>query len=145
MCRFITRRPYVSVTAVDIVLGSLDRGWDHDYGGLRYIVKVDGTSTHELGANLKLWWPHCETLDALLLGWALTGRRDLWQWYEKIHDYTFTHFPDPEVGEWYGYLGREGKPVWTAKANGWKGFFHLPCVLFRCYQSPTGLANSPEK
>lgn len=36
---------------------------------------------------------------------------------------------------WLRYsLDREGRPVWTAKANGWKGFFHLPRVLFRCYQ-----------
>ena len=24
--------------------------------------------------------------------------------------------------------------VWTAKANGWKGCFHLPRVLYRCYE-----------
>ena len=121
-------------TAVDIVLASLEHGWDAEYGGLKYITNIDWTPTHELGANLKLWWPHCETLYALLLGWSLTGRDDLWQWYEKVHEYTFGHFPDPEYGEWYGYLDRDGKPVWTAKANGWKGFFHLPRVLFRCYQ-----------
>jgi N-acylglucosamine 2-epimerase len=121
-------------TAVQIVLASLEHGWDREYGGLRYVTNVDGTPTHELGANLKLWWPHCEALYALLLGWSLTGRGDLWQWYEKVHQYTFDHFPDPEYGEWFGYLDRDGKPVWTAKANGWKGFFHLPRVLFRCYQ-----------
>ena len=138
-------KPQWTDAAIDVVLASLERGWDNEHGGLKYIVNIDGTPTHELGANLKLWWPHCETLYALLLGWSLTGRRDLWQWYEKLHDYTFTHFPDPEFGEWYGYLDREGKPVWTAKANGWKGFFHLPRVLFRCYQLLAGLANAPEK
>ena len=120
--------------AVDIMLASLEHGWDKEYGGLRYITNIDWTPTHELGTNLKLWWPHCEALYALLLGWSLTGRSDLWQWYEKVHDYAFGHFPDSEYGEWFGYLDRDGKPVWTAKANGWKGFFHLPRVLFRCYQ-----------
>ena len=98
-------------TAVDIVLASLEHGWDQEYGGLNYVTNIDWTPTHELGANLKLWWPHCETLYALLLGWSLTGRQDLWQWYEKVHEYTFAHFPDPEYGEWYGYLDRDGKPV----------------------------------
>ncbi len=121
-------------TAVEIVLASLEHGWDRECGGLRYVTNIDGTPTHELGANLKLWWPHCETLYALLLGWSLTSRDDLWQWFEKVHEYTFSHFPDPEHGEWFGYLDREGRPVWTAKANGWKGFFHLPRVLLRCYQ-----------
>ena len=121
-------------TAVEIVLASLEHGWDKEYGGLKYITNTDWTPTHELGANLKLWWPHCETLYALLLAWSLTGRQDLWQWYERVHEYTFAHFPDPEHGEWYGYLDRDGKPVWTAKANGWKGFFHLPRALFRCFR-----------
>jgi len=121
-------------TAVDVVLASLAHGWDTEFGGLRYITNVDFTPTHSLEADLKLWWPHGETLYALLLGWALTGRDDLAAWYEKVHDYTFSHFPDPEHGEWFGYLNRDGSRVWTAKANGWKGFFHLPRVLYRCYR-----------
>ena len=36
--------------------------------------------------------------------------------------------------EWLGYLNRDGSPVWSAKANGWKGFFHLPRILYRAYQ-----------
>ncbi len=130
----------VTQTAIDIVLASLEHGWDQQYGGLKYITNIDWTPTHELGANLKLWWPHCETLYALLLGWSLTGREDLWRWYEKVHEYVFDHFPDPEFGEWFGYLDRDGKPVWTAKANGWKGFFHLPRVLLRCHTLLTELA-----
>ncbi|HSW46760.1 MAG TPA: AGE family epimerase/isomerase [Phycisphaerae bacterium] len=121
-------------TGVDIILASLEHGWDQEYGGLRYITNVDWTPTHELGANLKLWWPHNETLYALLLAWSLTGREDLWQWYQRVHDYSFSRFPDPEYGEWYGYLDRDGRPVWTAKANGWKGCFHLPRALYRCWQ-----------
>lgn len=119
---------------IDIILASLEHGWDAEYGGLKYITNIDWTPTHELGANLKLWWPHSETLYALLLAWSLSGRKDLWQWYQRVHDYSFNCFPDPEYGEWYGYLDRDGKPVWTAKANGWKGFFHLPRALYRCWQ-----------
>ena len=55
-------------------------------------------------------------------------------WYEKVHDYTFNHFPDREYGEWYGYLNRDGSPTWTAKATAWKCFFHLPRALLRCYR-----------
>lgn len=121
-------------TAVNIVLASLEHGWDKEYGGIQYITNIDWTPTHELGANLKLWWVHCETLYALLLAWSLTGRQDIWDWYERVHEYTFGHFPDPEYGEWFGYLDRNGTPVWLAKANGWKCFFHLPRVLFRCCQ-----------
>jgi len=119
-------------TAVDIILASLNQGWDKESGGIKYLTNIDGTPTHELEANLKLWWVHSESLYALLLAWSLTGREDLWQWFEKVHAWAFNHFSDPEFGEWYGYLDRDGRPVWTAKATAWKCFFHLPRALFRC-------------
>ncbi|MEK6152589.1 AGE family epimerase/isomerase [Flavobacteriaceae bacterium 3-367] len=121
-------------TAIDMMLASLEQGWDREFGGIRYLTHVDGTPTHALEADLKLWWPHGEALYALLLAYLRTGRKDLETWYIKVHRYTFDHFPDKEQGEWYGYLNREGSPVWQAKANGWKGFFHLPRALFRAYQ-----------
>ena len=121
-------------TAVDIVLAALEHGWDERYGGLRYLTNIDRTPTHELEADMKLWWPHSETLYALLLGWALTAREDLHRWYEDVHEYAFSAFPDPLHGEWFGYLNRDGSPAFTAKGNGWKGFFHLPRAMFRCYQ-----------
>jgi N-acylglucosamine 2-epimerase len=121
-------------TALDIVLASLNQGWDREFGGVRYITNLDWTPTHNLEADLKLWWVHNETLYALLLAWAQTGRKDVADWYEKVHQYVFTHFPDPQYGEWFGYLNRDASPVWTAKANGWKGCFHLPRALYRCYQ-----------
>jgi len=121
-------------TTIEITLASLEHGWDEQFGGIRYITNVDWTPCHSLEADLKLWWPHSEALYALLLAWDLTGREDIAAWYQKVHDYAFNHFPDPEYGEWFGYLNRDGSPVWTAKANGWKGFFHLPRVLYRCYR-----------
>ncbi|WP_299546842.1 AGE family epimerase/isomerase, partial [Seonamhaeicola sp.] len=90
-------------TAIDITLSSLERGWDTEFGGIKYMVNIDNTPTHELGADLKLWWPHGEALYALLLSWLHTGRDDLKLWYKKVHDYTFSKFPDKEHGEWFGY------------------------------------------
>ena len=121
-------------TAAQIALASLEHGWDQEQGGIRYITNIDWTPTHSLEADMKLWWPHGEALYALLLAWDLTGRDDLARWYQRVHDYTFRQFPDPECGEWFGYLNRDGSPVWTAKANGWKGCFHLPRILHRCYE-----------
>jgi N-acylglucosamine 2-epimerase len=119
---------------IDILLASLEHGWDKEFCGLRYITNFDWTPPHNLEADLKLWWPHGETLYALLFAWAKTGRNDLKEWYQKVHDYAFSKFPDNEYGEWFGYLNRDGSRVWTAKANGWKGFFHVPRILFRCYK-----------
>jgi len=121
-------------TAVDIMLASLKQGWDKEYGGILYLTNIDWTPVHTIEANCKLWWPHSEALYALLLAWSVTGRQDIAAWYEKLHDYSFQAFPDLEYGEWFGYLNRDGSPIWTAKANGWKGFFHLPRALYRCYR-----------
>jgi len=129
--------------AVEIALRSLERGWDERYGGLRYILNIDGTPVHNIEADCKLWWPHGEALYATLLGWNLTGRRDLARWYARVHEYAFSRFPDPEFGEWYGYLNRDGSPIWTAKSNGWKGFFHLPRIFLRCYQLLDGMLADP--
>jgi N-acylglucosamine 2-epimerase len=101
------------------------------YGGLRYLANVDGTPTNPSSADHKLWWPHAEALYALLLGWAITGRDDLAAWYHRVHEYAFDRFPDRQYGEWYGYLNRDGSVIFTAKANGAKGFFHLPRVFLR--------------
>jgi len=50
---------------------------------------------------MKLWWPHTEALYALLLAYSLTQDKKYWDWYTKIHDWTFQHFPDPQYGEWF--------------------------------------------
>jgi len=121
-------------TALDIALASMRRGWDEECGGIRYIVNIDSTPVHSIEADCKLWWPHTEALYALLLAWEHTGRADVAQWYERVHEYTFRLFPDTEGGEWFGYLNRDGSRIWTAKANGWKGCFHLPRALHRCYR-----------
>lgn len=121
-------------TCVELILATLKSGWDEKYGGIVYFRNIDDTPCHNIEADCKLWWPHGEALYATLLGWSLTKRPELASWYERIHDYTFSHFPDEEFGEWYGYLNRDGSPIWKAKANGWKGFFHLPRIMYRSYQ-----------
>lgn len=121
-------------TSVQIALASMEHGWDKEYGGIRYLTSIDWTPCHPVEADMKLWWPHCEALYALLLAWAYTGRQDVADWYEKVHSYSFDRFVDSEFGEWFGYLNRDGSRQWTAKANGWKGCFHLPRILHRCHR-----------
>ncbi len=129
--------------AVEITLSSLRRAWDPEDGGLRYLTNLDGTPTVVPNADHKLWWPHAEALYAALLGWAATGRAELADWYRRVHDYAFPRFADHECGEWYGWLSRDGRPIFTAKANGAKGFFHLPRVFLRCYQLLTACGDAP--
>ncbi len=48
------------------------------------------------------------------------------EWHKSVHDWTYAHFPDPEFGEWYGYLHRDGRISVPLKGNLWKGPFHIP-------------------
>jgi N-acylglucosamine 2-epimerase len=76
-----------------------------------------------------LWWPHNEATLATLYAFRLTQDREFLDWFHRVHEYAFTHFRDPEYGEWYGYLNRQGIPTHTLKGGKWKTFFHLPRSL----------------
>ncbi|XP_010828776.1 PREDICTED: N-acylglucosamine 2-epimerase, partial [Bison bison bison] len=41
-------------------------------------------------------------------------------------------FRDPEYGEWFGYLNRDGKVALTIKGGPFKGCFHVPRCLAMC-------------
>ncbi|MBN2387988.1 MAG: AGE family epimerase/isomerase [Anaerolineales bacterium] len=120
--------------AVEITLATLEHGWDHEYGGLFYFLDRLGRPPQQLEWDQKLWWGHLEALIALADGYAQTRRGECLDWYRRIHDYTWSHFPDPEYGEWYGYLNRRGEVLLPLKGGKWKGCFHVPRALFRCWQ-----------
>ena len=47
-------------------------------------------------------------------------------WYRKVHEWTFAHYPVPGVGEWRQRLTREGKPTDEVIGLPVKDPFHLP-------------------
>lgn len=116
---------------LEIIDWALDLGWDRLYGGLYYFVDVEGKPPTILEWDMKLWWPHTEALYALLLSHHLTGEEKYLVWYEKVHEWSFNHFPDHKFGEWYGYLHRDGTISTTLKGAMWKGPFHLPRTLLQ--------------
>ncbi len=118
--------------AVDIVLSTLDYAWDKEFGGIYYFLDRQGYPPQQLEWNQKLWWVHLETLVALVMAYQLTGRLDCWRWFERLHDYTWSHFADPDYGEWFGYLDRRGEILLPLKGGKWKGCFHVPRALFLC-------------
>ena len=52
----------------------------------------------------------------------------------QVHDWAYAHFADPEHGEWYGYLHRDGSVSVPLKGNLWKGPFHFPRMQLVCWQ-----------
>jgi N-acylglucosamine 2-epimerase len=115
--------------ALNIVEGTLEYGWDEEYGGLYYFMDLGGKPTLQLESGMKLWWPHTEALYAFLLAHDTLGDKELGKRHKMIHDYCWKHFRDPKYGEWFGYLNREGKPTLMLKGGRFKCFFHTPRAL----------------
>lgn len=117
--------------AVDISLSTLEFGWDESYGGLFYFKDLLGHPTQQLEWDQKLWWVHLEAMVATLKGYDLTRNEKMAEWFMKLHEYTMSRFPDPEFGEWYGYLNRQGEVLLPLKGGKWKGCFHVPRGLYQ--------------
>jgi N-acylglucosamine 2-epimerase len=120
--------------AVDVVLNILNFAWDKEYGGLYYFMDAQGHPPQQLEWDQKLWWVHLETLVALAMGYRLTGRTECWDWYQRIHEYSWNHFADSKYPEWFGYLNRRGEVLLNLKGGKWKGCFHVPRALYLCWQ-----------
>ena len=120
--------------ALNMLDWHLDIGWDKEYGGIRYFADLYNRPCEQLEHDMKLWWPHNESLIATLTAYKLTKDEKYWEWFKKLHEYIFTHFPDTTYGEWYGYLHRDGTVSHTQKGSLWKGPYHLPRCLILCEQ-----------
>lgn len=118
--------------AVEIGLNTLDFGWDKEHGGIFYFMDRKGCPPQQLEWDQKLWWVHIESTIAMLEGYLLTGDERCKAWFEKLHDYTWSHFRDEEHPEWFGYLNRRGEVLLTLKGGKWKGCFHVPRGLYKC-------------
>ena len=104
-------------------------GWDDTYGGMINFRDCKGFPPQDYSQDMKFWWPQCEAILASLMAWRATGQEKYLDMHRKAYDYAFSKFPDPEFGEWFGYLHRDGTPAQTAKGNLFKGPFHIPRMM----------------
>jgi len=111
-----------------------ERGWDQEYGGILYFVDVKGLPVQDYWHDMKFWWPQNEAIIATLLAYQLTGDEKYARWHTMIHDWAYKYFPDPDYGEWFGYLHRDGRLSVSLKGNLWKGPFHLPRMQLVCWK-----------
>lgn len=121
--------------ATKIALRSINYGWDKEHGGILYFMDLKGHPVQQLEWDQKLWWVHLEALVCMAKGYALTGNADCKAWFQKLHDYTWSKFRDPENGEWYGYLNRQGEVLLSLKGGKWKCAFHVPRALLQVYKT----------
>ncbi|KAL6059061.1 N-acylglucosamine 2-epimerase [Balamuthia mandrillaris] len=129
--------------AADLMLKTLDFGWDKEYGGIFYFMDLKGKPPQQLEWDQKLWWVHIETLIALSQAYLLTRRDEFMEWYRRVHDYSWPRFTDAEhKGEWFGYLNRRGERLLELKGGKWKGCFHVPRGFWLCYNLFSEIASS---
>jgi N-acylglucosamine 2-epimerase len=121
--------------AVGIALELLDFGWDKEHEGIFYFKDVKGYPPQQLEWDQKLWWVHLEAMIAMLKGYLHTGKEKCWQWFEKLHVYSWNHFADQDYGEWYGYLNRRGEVLLDMKGGKWKGCFHVPRAFYQAWKT----------
>jgi len=131
--------------AADITLQLMEYGWDKTHGGIFYFLDVKQKPLQQLEWDQKLWWVHIEALIALAKGYLHTGDERFTQWFDKLHAYTWSHFPDTEFGEWYGYLNRQGEVLLPSKGGKWKGCFHVPRGLFQLWKTLEAIGEKQQK
>ena len=115
--------------ALDVMRWSLQRGWDSRHGGLLLGVDLKGREPFLPHSRAKLWWPHCEALCGTLMAHEACGEPWCLEWYDKVHEWSYAHFPNKKHGEWTQRLDRTGKPMDAVVALPVKDPFHLPRAM----------------
>ena len=114
--------------ACDVILRVLETCWDAEYGGYPHFTDKKGGKPvgstegdeEEFFVKMlatdwadKLWWTNAETINSALRCYSVTGRKEFMLWHDRMFEYVYTHFPNPnrEVREWIQVLDREGRPL----------------------------------
>jgi N-acylglucosamine 2-epimerase len=114
--------------AIETIRWHLELGWDNKYGGI--FLARDAVGSHwEALADAKIWWPHTEALYALLLAYSLSKENWCLEWFKRVDEYAFTHFPVPHYGEWIQNLDRQGRKMDATAGLPVKDPFHLSRAL----------------
>jgi len=120
--------------ASEVLVANLELGWDKEHGGLFAFLDSHGHPPEKLEWDQKLWWAQLEAMVSCALAYRHTGNADCARWYERLHDYAWSHFSDPEFGEWFGYLNRDGEVLLDLKGGKWKGCFHVPRSMLNLWR-----------
>ena len=123
----------LTAQALQILEWSWDWGWDKEYGGIINFRDCRNLPPQDYSQDMKFWWPQTEAIIATLYAYEATGDDKYLIWHKQISEWTYAHFPDKEMGEWYGYLHRDGTVAQPAKGNIFKGPFHIPRMMIKSY------------
>lgn len=126
-----TKGKEIMELALKIFDWSWDWGWDKEYGGIINFKDCKGFPAQDYSQDMKFWWPQTEAIIAALEAYELTGNEKYVNMHKMVNDWSYSHLPDHEFPEWFGYLHRDGTVAQPAKGNIFKGPFHIPRMMVK--------------
>jgi len=117
--------------ALESIRWHLELGWDDEFGGIFAAYNAEG-SFWENQWDHKLWWVQVEALNSTLLAYSISEDKYFLNWFLKVHDYSFKHYPVPSYGEWYQRLDRYGGHVDNITAMPVKDPYHVARSMIYC-------------
>ena len=92
----------ITELALTILDWSWEWGWDKEFGGIINFKDCKNLPPQDYSQDMKFWWPQTEAIIATLYAYLATGNEKYLDMHKQISDWTYTHFPDKECGEWFG-------------------------------------------
>jgi N-acylglucosamine 2-epimerase len=114
--------------AIEAIKWHIELGWDEEFGGIFLARDAEGSFWADKW-DTKIWWVHTEALYALLLAYSISKEPWCLDWFQRVHEYSFSHFPVPQSGEWIQNLDRQGHKLNSTIALPVKDPFHLSRAL----------------
>ncbi len=111
-----------------------DYAADRQYGGLYSFMDALDKPLSDMRGMVKYWWVHNEAMVAAAYCYKMTGDLRFLQRFREVESWSFDHFKDPVLLEWFELVGLDGSIHVPAKASSGKAFFHLPRALYRTIQ-----------
>jgi len=106
---------------------AIEQGFDTQYGGM-----FNKFNKKEPITNDKEWWPQAESVIAFMNAYSLSADKRFLSYAIRILEYIDNTFSDPNTGEWFDTVNREGKPYLDKpKTHFWKSMYHNVryCIL----------------
>ena len=128
--------------AIDAIKWHLELGWDAESDGIFLARDAEGSFWADKW-DTKIWWVHTEALYALLLAYSISKEDWCLTWFQRVHDYSFSHYPVPGYGEWIQNLDRLGHELKSTIALPVKDPFHLSRALINSILVLQRLASDP--
>ena len=128
---------------VEIARWGYQWGFDQEFGGIvsyrdeKYDepMQLDWNKAVGMQWHDKNFWVNAEALYLTGLVATTTDNDEWFDRFVKQHDWCRNFLFDPEFGEWYSELYRDGRIKNSDKGSEWKAAYHVPRALLLTYKA----------